>query len=110
MRKLVSIAALICLVSYARAETSFVDDAPEGFIHIRYSAESSGSDVFVRTTKIVSVEVYGRESEGKKLATVLVRTTGRKRTDGLSYNIDCATHAEALTCAKRIMALTAAKD
>ena len=87
-----------------------MDDAPEGFIHIRHDTEKHKSDTYVRTTKIVSVEIFTQMIDEKEVPTVLVRTVGRKGADGLAYYINFRNRTEALRAAHRIMALTSAKD
>jgi hypothetical protein len=116
----IALATIIIWAQVSSAgDSSFVDDAPRGFIHIiqtRYKAEVQ---TYLKANSVQRIEQYAEDSDGKLLHYVRVYTTGtagsfsaRTGQDGSGtitspqFTIEFETKEEAAKCLKRLLELS----
>jgi hypothetical protein len=92
------------------ADYNFIDDAPAGFIHTQKPRGDSVSDCFIRTEKVVAVEVFKQEIDGKIVPSVEIITQAMRGERTLSYFLNFDDESQANRVAQRIMQLINAEQ
>ena len=108
MKTIIPILTLVlCFTGAIHADYTFVDDAPDGFIHTRKPGSgTSVTECFIRANMVVAVELFEQEIRGKSVPSVEIITLGKSATGrSISYFLNFKDKAEAKRVAQRIMQL-----
>jgi hypothetical protein len=114
----IALTTIIWAQTSSASDSSFLDDAPKGFIHITQTRYDREVQTYLKADSVQRIEQYAEDSDGKLLYYVDIYTTGtagsfdaprggnaRGTIRMPQFTIEFATKEEAAKCLKRLLEL-----